>query len=342
VILEDYGDSVLVNWGPANPNARVKLTPYSANGCPGAFVELAVVVNRKIEVAAAVGELEICFDPNVSHWYSAPFTVDGRGYEWEVSGGQIISGQGENEVEVIWDQPGITGTIQYSAYSLLDTECEGKAESIQIKVAAEIIAEVKELKEVRCAGEDSGSIQLAISGGTAPYKFEWLHDPALSSPEATNLSPGSYSVTITDQSGCTTSLDGMIVLGPEPLVVSTLTPVGVSCYGKSDGALSLAVAGGVAPYSVDYDGIRTFSGQISLSDMPSGQYTWLIQDGNGCSIPVNFEITSPIAMEVEVRLERPSCPGGTNGELIVLPAGGAGPFNYLWKDPTLSGNLATG
>src|SRR5690606_83724 len=43
VILEDYGDSVLVNWGPANPNARVKLTPYSANGCPGAFVELAVV-----------------------------------------------------------------------------------------------------------------------------------------------------------------------------------------------------------------------------------------------------------------------------------------------------------
>lgn len=341
-IVEDHGDSVLVRWGPSNPLAKVKLTPYAANGCPGAIVELPVVVNRKIEVVAAIGELEVCFDPEVSHLYSAPFTVDGRGYDWEVAGGKIISGQGESEVEIIWDQPGIIGSVQYTAYSLLDTECEGKAASIHIKVADEIIAEVKEVKEIACAGESSGSIQLEIAGGTGPYKFEWLHDSQLNSPLATALAPGIYSVKVTDQSGCTRLLEDILVREAEPLAVDALTPIGVSCYGKSDGRISFAVSGGVEPYSLEYQGGRTFAGQISLTDMPQGQYNWLIQDGNGCSIPVAFEIISPIPPEVEIRLERPACPGGSNGELIVMAAGGSGPFTYRWKDPALSGNLVTG
>jgi hypothetical protein len=341
-IVEDFGDSVLVRWGPSNPFAKVKLTPYAANGCPGANVELPVVVNRKIEVVAAIGELEVCFDPEVSHLYSAPSTVDGRGYDWEVVGGKIISGQGEREVEVIWDQPGILGSVQYTAYSLLDSDCEGRAAPISIKVSSAFIAEVKELKEVDCAGDSSGSIQLEIAGGTPPYKFEWLHDSQLNSPLATALAPGSYSVKVTDQSGCTRLLEDILVRGAEPLAIDALTPIGVSCYGKSDGSISFAVSGGVKPYSLDYQGVRTFSGQISLTDMPQGQYNWLILDGNGCSIPVVFEIISPIPPEVEVRLERPACPGGSNGELIVMVAGGSGPYTYRWKDPALSGNLVTG
>lgn len=341
-VVEDYGDSVLVNWGPANPDAMLRLIPFTKNGCPGAAIELPVVINRRIEVTAATGELQVCFDPAISHIYSAPISVSGRGYEWVVTGGQILSGQGKSEVEVIWDQPGITGSVEYTAYSLVDSQCEGKAPAIQVEVAPEFLAEISDLGGITCSGENSGRIQLDIQGGIAPYEIEWTHDPSLKSPNAINLAEGSYSVKITDQLGCERMIENIEVLAPEPLQIASLTPVGVSCFGKSDGDIALNITGGVAPYSFEYEGTKIFSGLFSLSNMPQGNYAWEVKDANGCIIPVNFEITSPAALEVDVRLEKAACPGGSNGELFVMPKGTNGPFIYLWKDSRLSGNLVTG
>jgi len=343
-IVEDYGDSVLVNWGPANPGAKLRLIPFSPNGCPGLPIELPVIINQRIEVTSALGELQVCFDPSVSHTYSAPNANSGRGYDWVVTGGQIISGLGESEIEVSWDQPGITGTVEYTAYSLVDNQCEGKADPIQIQVAGEFSADLSGITSVGCAGLNSGSISLNIQGGIAPYKFEWQHDPLLNSPTALNLTAGTYSVIVKDQLGCERLLENIEVVEPAPLEVLSLSPIGTSCYGKPDGELTLNVTGGVAPYTFDYDGINTFSGTILLVDLPQGNYDWEIKDSNGCLIPVTFEITSPVALEVDVRLEKPACPGGSNGELFAIPSGGSGPFIYLWKDSNLggNGNLVTG
>ncbi len=76
--------------------------------------------------------------------------------------------------------------------------------------------------------------------------------------------------------------------------------------------------------------------------MPAGVYSWEVKDANGCTLSVEFEITSPAPFDVEVRLEKPACPGGDNGELVVLPKGGVVPFVYLWKDTRLSGDRVTG
>ncbi|WP_332914543.1 PKD domain-containing protein [Algoriphagus boritolerans] len=342
VIVEDYGDSVLVNWGPANPDAILRLIPFSENGCPGAPVELPVIVNQRIEVTAAVGELQVCFDPTVHHTYAAPNPISGRGYDWVVTGGQLISGQGESQIEVSWDRPGVTGTVEYTAYSLLDNQCEGKAEPIQVQVADEFLANLEEINPIGCAGLNVGSISLAIQGGIAPYQYEWSHNPSLNTAVATALPAGTYTVKVTDQLGCTRIIENIEVIEPAPLEIAALVPVEVSCYGKPDGELRLEVTGGVGPYTFDYEGPQTFTGSIALFDMPQGIYDWELKDSNGCTIPVSFEITSPAALEVDVRLEKPACPGGSDGELFVLPKGGDGPFVYLWRDPTLSGNLVTG
>jgi hypothetical protein len=344
VIIEDYGDSVLVNWGASNPDAILRLIPLTENGCPGAPVELAVVVNLKIEVASALGELQVCFDPAISHIYSAPTPVIGRGYDWNVTGGQIISGQGEPEIEVSWDQPGITGTVEYTAYSLLDNQCEGNAEPIRVQVAGEFLADLDGITEITCAGLNTGSISLDIQGGIAPYQYEWLHDPTINTPVVSNLPAGTYFVKVTDQLGCERLIENLEVTEPDPLAIASLTPVGVSCYGKPDGELTLNITGGVAPYTFEYDGPQTFSGAVSLAEMSQGNYDWEVKDANGCIIPVSFEITSPAALEVEVRLEKPACPGGSNGELFVLPSGSNGPYLYFWQDPRLlgSGELVTG
>ena len=77
-ILQSYSDSVLVRWGPSKPNAKVRVLPFSANGCPGAAVELPVVVNLRIVVTEALGEKEVCYDPSVNFTYSAPDPSPGR------------------------------------------------------------------------------------------------------------------------------------------------------------------------------------------------------------------------------------------------------------------------
>ena len=201
-IMESYGDSVLVKWGPANPTAFVRLIPFTPDGCPGAPIEYPVVINQRIEVTEADGSEEVCFDPSVTFSYAAPNPGQGRGYDWTVTGGTLVSGQGQSKIEVRWDQPDVTGTVEYTAFSLVDNSCEGKAPAISVKVAKEFIPEIETLTTVLCFGQSTGEIRLKVSGGEPPYTYLWSHDSKLNQPFADKLPAGEYSVKITDKLGC--------------------------------------------------------------------------------------------------------------------------------------------
>jgi PKD repeat protein len=342
VIMESYGDSVLVKWGPANPDALVRLIPFTSDGCPGAPIEFPVVINQRIVVTEAEGPDEVCFDPSVIFTYSAPNPGQGRGYDWIVTGGTLVSGQGQSKIEVRWDQPDVVGTVEYSAFSLVDNSCEGKAPVSSVKVSKEFIPEIETLSTVLCSGESTGAIRLNVIGGEPPYTYLWSHDSKLNQPFADKLPAGEYTVKITDKLGCEKWINTIQITEPLPLVLAKAVPQGTSCYGKKDGLISIQVQGGVSPYSINIAGQNEFSSQIELPNLGAGQYDWKVIDANGCSIPVAFEITSPPALVVDVRLEKPACPGGSNGELFAVPQGGSGPFIYLWRDSSLSGNFVSG
>ncbi len=341
-ILENYGDSILVNWGPANDLAKVMATPYNKNGCKGEEIVLEVVINQKIVAELPEGEQTICFDPSITHLYTAGNPSPGRGYEWQVSGGQIVSSKNEGEVEINWDKPGITGIISYREFSLIDQLCAGISEDLEVKVGLLFEAKIKELALVGCSGTNSGEIELEITGGASPYLVTWSHDPILKSNKATGLISGTYSVTILDQLGCEIKLENLEITEPEPLALISINSSGTSCYGKPDGSVDFEISGGVPPYSVDFQGSKIFSNQLNLTTIPQGKYEWMVSDSNGCSIPVAFEIGSPTALEVEVRLEKPACPGGSNGELFAFPAGGMAPYVYTWENQSAFGNQLIG
>ena len=341
-IIQDFGDSVLVNWGVANENALLRMIPYSENGCPGAPIELPVVINQRIVVSEAEGPLEVCFNPESSFWYEAPNPQTSRGYEWTVTGGTIVSGQGTSNLEVIWDQPGTVGTLEYVAYSLVDNQCEGKSPKIEISVSSEFLAEISGVKMVDCFGASNGSIVIEVKGGKAPYQYKWSHNSGLNSNSALNLPPGNYWVEVVDQLGCIQRLENLEISQPEVLKIATLEPLGTSCYGKSDGKINLSIQGGVAPYHFDFDPGNPFSGSFQKDQLDPGKYVWMLIDSNGCVLPVEFEISSPLPLEVDVRLQKPACPGESNGELIAIPKGQNGPFIFDWKTLSITGDLVTG
>jgi hypothetical protein len=337
-IIQNYGDSILVNWGPANPKAKVTATLYTDNGCPSAPIELYVVINQRIEAELPIGEIQICFDPMVSHFYEAPNFSTGRGYGWVISGGTIVSGGDQGIVEVSWDQPGIIGYLSYRTFSLVDQLCEGVSENLEIDVAGTFDVQVSNLTPVKCAGGATGEIELNITGGVAPYQTSWSHDGQLNGQRAAGLKAGLYTVEVKDQRGCVKILKELEIIEPNQLTVLAISSEGTSCFGKADGSVNIQMIGGVPPYSIEFNGTNSFGGQLLLNDMPKGKYSWEAIDFNGCLVPLEFEIVSPIALLVEVRLEKPACPGGSNGELFAFPSGGQAPYVYTLENQNTGSN----
>ncbi|MEZ4919310.1 MAG: SprB repeat-containing protein [Saprospiraceae bacterium] len=91
--------------------------------------------------------------------------------------------------------------------------------------------------DILCHGEMNGSIDLSVSGGTGPYIYNWSNGE--SSQDLTNLSsPGTYTVTVTDATGCSVTTSG-VVNEPSALNLS-LTATDASC-GQNNGSINLTV-----------------------------------------------------------------------------------------------------
>jgi hypothetical protein len=335
-IIDDTEETVTIRWGPANPNARLFAIPYNLQGCPGEEIELSVVINNQIQPKMAIGNEDICFDGSTIYEYTVAEFVNGRGYEWFIIGGDIIGSNENNTVEVNWSIPGTTGQLWYREYSLINDDCEGESPILDVTINNVFTAVIDGTTDILCFGEETGNISVTVAGGTAPYTFEWSHDPNLNAPLAPDVTAGVYSVLITDSFGCEILLDNIEVNEPPLLELNgAIETVPTTCFGRADGEARIRVQGGVAPYQINITTSSISGDLISLFELEGRDYDLEITDSNGCMIPVNFTIESPLPLEVAVRIEKLACPGESNGELFAEPSGGNGPFSYTW---TLDGS----
>jgi len=200
--------------------------------------------------------------------------------------------------------------------------------------------------DASCPGVCDGTATVSASGGTGQLVYTWGPGPVVGqgTTQATDLCPGAHQLTITDASGCDTTL-AFNILDPLPMTVLQ-NKVNVSCSNLCDGAASVIVSGG-AP---DYDYLwtpdpATGQGTDSASGFCAGPVTLLITDANGCSItvPFNIEPASPILLSLQ--LQATSCPATCDGEAGVIASGGISPYAYSWSPDPGNGqgtDVATG
>ncbi|MBI4649080.1 MAG: hypothetical protein HY738_21445, partial [Bacteroidia bacterium] len=193
-----------------------------------------------------------------------------------------------------------------------------------------------------CNGNSDGTSTITHSGGTSPYTYLW--DAAAdnqSTPTASGLGAGTYSVTVTDANGCTATNSYTIA---EPVTLTATQSSTNSTCGSSNGTASINVSGGTTAYSYDWspDGY-TGDGTGTYSDLPSGSYTVSVTDANGCTIQQAITVfnsngpTASIASQVNV-----SCNGGNDGQAMVSQTGGTSPVSYLWSGGAGTDSTATG
>jgi gliding motility-associated-like protein len=141
---------------------------------------------------------------------------------------------------------------------------------------------------VMCSGTSTGSATAMVSGGLAPYTYSWNTTPGQTKETATDLSVGTYIITITDSYGCIKT-GSVNITEPQPiLLASSVTPA--SCPDSNDGSINLTITGGTGPYNVLWsDGL---TGQNRSGLIPEN-YTAVVTDQNNCgeSITVSLEFT---------------------------------------------------
>lgn len=178
-----------------------------------------------------------------------------------------------------------------------------------------------------CASSSDGSISLTANGGTSPYTFSWSNGSPLK--DQTNLAPGSYTVTITDANGCTTT-NTATISAPPALLLNTQIITPIACKGDCNGAINLIVQGGTPPYSYAWSGgLPNTEDQTAVC---AGIYTVTVTDALGCSQVIGVTLAEP--NELSVALDQAtsiSCGGGSDGAIDVTTTGGTAPYSYLWS-----------
>jgi hypothetical protein len=196
---------------------------------------------------------------------------------------------------------------------------------------------------ISCHGANTGSINLFISGGTAPYTFVWLDGPTVRN--RSNLSAGYYRVVVTSANAQSVTRD-ITLTEPEVFQV-TLNPVvreggyNISQFGGSDGTISTEIVGGVPPYTFLWS--NGITGQ-NIDGIVAGTYSLTVHDATNCTTTSSVTLTEPTALHV-VSITSPKVIGNYNiscasrGSINLIVAGGTPPYSFDWSNGSHDQNL---
>jgi gliding motility-associated-like protein len=178
-----------------------------------------------------------------------------------------------------------------------------------------------------CFGGINGTAQASAAGGTAPYTYAWTGVP-FTTPALTGLSAGQYTVTVTDNYGCTAS-SLVSITQPAQIVVNT-SAVGPVCSNGVNGSATAAPAGGTAPYTYSWNTSPVQSVPTATS-LTSGVYTVSVTDAAGCT--GQSDATVPVTPPVIVTaVTAPvSCFSGNDGRAIATAVNGNAPYTFVWN-----------
>ena len=182
---------------------------------------------------------------------------------------------------------------------------------------------LKTKRDVLCYGDSTGLIIPQVVGGTLPYIYEWTGPNSYTKSTETinDARKGTYTLLLTDIQGCTATLSTTLSEPNRLLVAPSLTPV--SCYGFSDGAVSLTVNGGLKPYDFQWSNGATSQ---DILKVVAGDYEIVITDSNGCVTKNKYKVISPDPLEIDYTKSDVSCFGKNDGRFTLILSGGNFPL----------------
>ncbi|MCB9252823.1 MAG: M4 family metallopeptidase, partial [Flavobacteriales bacterium] len=186
----------------------------------------------------------------------------------------------------------------YGTYWVKVMASTGCSNTDQITISRDLLPVIssKTVVSVKCFGDSTGSIDLVVVSGSAPYQYLWSNSET--TQDLAKIPAGSYSVIISDSRKCSIYDTSIITEPASPLALSS-TQTNVDCNGNATGSIDLSVTGGTITYTYVWtasNGGSVPSGQANnqdLSGLVAGDYSVAVTDKNGCTQTKQITITQP-------------------------------------------------
>lgn len=316
------------DWGiglgdtiPGLSVGNYNVTVTDDNGCTataGTSISLApaptVTLAKTDASCAGVNNGKVWATPNGG---SAPYT-----YTWSVAGAtDTISNLSPGTYSVT-----VTGAFGCTATASISVS---QGSGPQVSIAEQ---------DASCPGVNNGSATATGNNSTPPYNYLW--STGATTATASNLAPGTYTVTVTDAGGCTVTGSASIAAGTPIDVNLSSTPA--SCAIVSNGTATAAGTNGTSPYSYLWSSGSTTATAPNLS---AGLYEVTVTDFNGCTVSDTISVGQGSGPTVSITSTDASCSGVSNGTATATGSSTPGPYTYLWSTgatTATASNLAPG
>ncbi|MEM8585428.1 MAG: SprB repeat-containing protein, partial [Bacteroidota bacterium] len=197
-----------------------------------------------------------------------------------------------------------------------------------------------------CNGENTGQIELMVSGALGPLTIQWSILGFDDQTIASGLGSGDYSVIITDTGGdnCQVNIDDIELVDPPAPMLNCNQIQAESQTGASDGQAQISISDAVEPVTLVISGpvnqtlTNQTNGNTFLNGLPGGNYQVELTDGNGCMATCTFNISTDTPscsnINVDINIDPVSC-AGDDGSASIIVIGNVQPVIIDWDDPTL-------
>ncbi len=212
--------------------------------------------------------------------------------------------------------------------------------TVEIKrMVSKLNVAISQTKAIGCAGAKDASIKADVSGGKAPYQYQWNNPSLMAGANLTGLAAGSYSVTVTDATG-QMATGAFTIKDMEPVTAAIKVDAPAST-GNADGKASVTAKGGAGGYVYKWSTQETTAIAAKLGE---GAHTVTVTDAAGCTATATVNIvenllpmTVNITMQTEIK-----CFGEKSAVLRTTVKGGKEPYKYKWSSTEPATELASG
>ncbi|HSY77471.1 MAG TPA: PKD domain-containing protein [Bacteroidia bacterium] len=191
-----------------------------------------------------------------------------------------------------------------------------------------VVASANEL----CFGQTNGSITSGVVGGTGAYTYSWNSTPVQTTPGATNLPAGNYTLIIKDANGCEDSLKQTIT---QPALLTLTGPAPISICNGQSAFIQPVTNGGTTAYTYQWNTGPT-TDTMTVNPVTSTTYTLVVTDANGCTAQATATVNVALPLSVTAPVSTAICPGNS-ATLTATAKGGDGTYTYIWTPGPLNG-----
>jgi len=249
----------------------------------------------------------------------------------------VLGGGGLGTMAYLWNTGDTTLTVSQllaGNYTVTTTDDEGCTASLVVNIGQPdaLLANATATGETS-QGSNDGTATASPTGGSQPFSYAWSNSD--STAQIFNLTPGAYTVTITDNNGCTVS-QMVNVNAFNCTLTSTISVSQVTCNGAANGAASLNTSGGSLPLVILWSNGDTTA---AIANLSPGTYTASITDATNCSFVISVQLSEPSVLSANAAATSETALDANDGTATASPTGGTQPFFYIWNNGETTANI---